>query len=118
MNGLETYKEVTITTQGKGRLVVMLYEGAIKSLKQAIHEIEAGNVEARWNNIKKAMDIIEELDAVLNMEAGGEIAANLHKLYRFMVSHLNAANVKKSTPMINEVIALLDELNQGWKAIA
>lgn len=118
MKGLDTYKEVAITTQGRGRLVVMLYDGAIKFLKLALNEFDTGNVEARWNYIKRALDIIDELNAVLNMEAGGEVAANLRKLYMFMIRHLDAANAKKDPQMVNEVINLLEELNQGWKAIA
>ncbi len=118
MNGFDTYKEVAITTQGKGRQIVMLYDGAIKFLKLALNELDAGKVEARWNYIKRALDIIEELNAVLNMEAGGEVAVNLRKLYQFMISRLNMANIKKDPQMINDVINLLEELNQGWKAIA
>ena len=118
MNGLNAYKEVTITTQSKGRLVVMLYDGAIKFLKQALVEFQNGNVDARWNNIRRAMDVIDELNAVLNMEEGGEIAVNLRKLYVFMNRHLSTANVKKDPQMVREVVSLLEELNQGWKAIA
>jgi len=118
MKGLETYQEVAITTQSRGRLVVMLYDGAIKFLKLAIKELDAGNMDQKWVYIKKALDIIDELNTVLDMEAGGEIAINLRKLYMFMARHLNAANFKKDPQMINEVITLLDELNQGWKAIA
>lgn len=118
MNGFDTYKEVAITTQGRGRQIVMLYDGAIKFLKLALNEFGDGNVEARWNYIKRALDIIEELNAVLNMEAGGEVAANLRKLYQFMIRHLHSANIQKDPQMINDVIGLLDELNQGWKVIA
>ena len=118
MKGLETYQEVAITTQSRGRLVVMLYDGAIKFLKLAINELNAGNMDQKWIYIKKALDIIDELNAVLDMESGGEIAQNLRKLYMFMVRHLNSANVKKDPKMIKEVIDLLEELNQGWKAIA
>ena len=117
MKGLDTYQEVAITTQSRGKLVVMLYDGAIKFLKLAIRELEAGNVQEKWNYIKKALDIIDELNAVLDMEAGGEIAVNLRSLYTFMTRHLNSANIKKDPEMIKEVIQLLEELNQGWKAI-
>lgn len=117
MKGLETYQEVATTTQSRGRLVVMLYDGAIKFLKLAIRELDAGNMDQKWVYIKKAMDIINELNAVLDIEAGGEVAVNLRKLYMFMTRHLNTANVKKDPQMINEVIKLLEELNQGWKAI-
>ena len=118
MKGLETYQEVAITTQSRGRLVVMLYDGAIKFLKLAMNELNAGNMDQKWIYIKKALDIIDELNAVLDMESGGEVAQNLRKLYMFMVRHLNSANVKKDPKMIKEVIDLLEELNQGWKAIA
>ena len=117
MKGLDTYQEVAITTQSRGKLVVMLYDGAIKFLKLAIRELEAGNVQEKWNYIKKALDIIDELNAVLDMEAGGEIAVNLRSLYTFMTRHLNSANIKKDPEMIKEVIQLLEELNQGLKAI-
>lgn len=117
MKGVETYKETTVTTQNKGKLVVMLYDGAIKFLKLAIKEIEAKNPEAKGKYISKAIDILYELNAVLDMEAGGEIAMNLRKLYLFMGRHLTQANIKQDIGKIEEVIKLLEELNQGWKAI-
>ena len=67
--------------------------------------------------IAKAQDIINELNAVLDMEAGGEIATNLRQLYLFMVKQLSEANTQKDPRMIREVISLMEELNQGWKAI-
>lgn len=118
MNGLDTYKEVAITTQSRGRLVVMLYDGAIKFLKLAINELNDGDMTEKGIYINKAIAIIDELNAVLDMEAGGDVAVNLRKLYMFMTRHLSSANIKKDPAMINEVIKLLDELNQGWKAIA
>ena len=117
MNGFRAYQETSITTQSKGNLVVMLYDGAIKFMKLAIKELEAGNYEAKGNYIDKARAIINELDAVLDMEAGGEIASNLRKLYLFMNQRLAEANTKKDPQRIREVIKLMEELNQGWKAI-
>jgi flagellar protein FliS len=54
----------------------------------------------------------------LDLNAGGEIAANLRKLYSFMSNRLSEANVKCDPQMIREVIKLMEELNQSWKAIA
>ena len=117
MKGIEAYQEAAVTTQSKGKLVVMLYEGAIKFLKQAIKEIEAGNPDEKGKYISKALDILFELNAVLDMEAGGEVATNLRNLYLFMGRHLTEANAKQDISKIEEVIKLLEELNQGWKAI-
>jgi len=118
MNGIRAYQDTAVTTQSKGRLIVMLYEGAIKFLKLAIKEAEAKNYEAKGRYLLKAQDIITELNAVLDMNAGGEIAENLRKLYLFMNSQLSQANIKCDVQKIREVITLLEELNQGWKAIA
>lgn len=118
MKELETYQEVAIMTQSRGRLIVMLYEGAIKFLKLAINKLNADDMTEKGVYINKAMDIINELNLVLDMEAGGEVAVNLRKLYMFMARHLNDANIKKDPQMIDEVIKLLEELNQGWKAIS
>lgn len=117
MNGVSAYKDTSITTQNKGRLVVMLYEGAIKFMKLAIEQLNAGNYEARGRYINKALDIINELNAVLDTDAGSEVAANLRRLYLFMNNHLSEANTKNDPQMIREVISLMEELNQGWKAI-
>jgi len=117
MNGVTAYQDVAVTTQNKGRLVVLLCEGAIKFMKQAILELEAKNPESKGRYITKAQNIITELNAVLDMEAGGEIAQNLRKLYNFMNSHLSQANIKQDPGMIRHVISLMEELNRGWKAI-
>ena len=118
MKGIAAYQDNTITTQTRGRLIVLLYDGAIKFMKLAIKELELGNYEAKGRYINKAKDIINELNAVLNMEAGGEVATNLRKLYHFMDNRLSEANVKRDPQMIQEVIKLMEELNQSWKALA
>ena len=118
MNGVSAYQETSIATESKGRLVVMLYDGAIKFMRLAITELEAKDYEAKGRYIDRAQDIINELNAVLDMESGGEIAANLRKLYVFMSKRLSEANVQRDPQMIREVISLMEELNKGWRAIS
>ena len=118
MNGIAAYQDNAVTTQSKGRLIVMLYDGAIKFLRLAIREIENNNYEAKGRYINKAIDIINELNAVLDMDAGAEIASNLRKLYIFMINRLSQANVQSDPQLIRDVIKLMEELGQSWKAIA
>jgi len=117
MKEIKAYQETAVGTQNKGRLIVMLYEGAVKFMKMAVDEIEEGSYEAKNNHIIKAQDIINELNAVLDTDAGGEIAVNLRNLYNFMYKHLVDANAQNDTGKIQEVIELMEELNKGWKAI-
>lgn len=112
------YEETNVTTQDRGRIIVMLYDGAIKFLKQAIGAIDNNDYAAKGQYITRAQDIIMELNSVLDMEVGGQVSQNLRQLYLFMWKHLNQANIKRDTAMVQKVIDLLDELNQGWRAIA
>jgi flagellar protein FliS len=118
MKGIAAYQDSAVTTQSKGRLIVLLYDGAIKFMKLAIKELQANNFEAKGKYINKAQDIINELNAVLDINTGGEIAANLRKLYCFMNNRLSEANIKRDPKIIQEVIELMEQLNQSWKAIA
>jgi flagellar protein FliS len=117
MKGIGVYQQTAIGTQNKGRLIVMLYDGAIKFMKLAIRDLETGDYAAKGQNINRAQDVINELNAVLDMEAGGEIARNLRRLYVFMNRRLSEANTKRDPQMIRDVITLMEELNQSWKAI-
>jgi len=117
MKAMDAYQQVAVTTQSKGRLIVMLYDGAIKFLRLAIKELEAGNYAVKGQYINRAHDILNELNGVLDIENGGEIARNLRSLYMFMNRRLRQANTKRDPQMIREVVALMEELNQGWKTV-
>jgi len=117
MKGIGAYQQTAIDTQSKGRLIVMLYDGAIKFMKLAIRDLEAVDYAGKGQYINRAQDIINELNAVLDMDAGGEVAQNLRKLYVFMSRRLGEANTKRDPQMIREVIGMMEELNQSWKAI-
>ena len=117
MDGLEAYRETAVATQTNGRLIVMLYDGAIRTLRLAATALEAQDWARKGEHINKAAAIIEELDVCLDMEAGGEVAFNLRRLYVFMLRHLNQANVRRDAGMVREVIALLEELNEGWRVV-
>ena len=118
MNGLGAYQETAVLTQDKGKLIVMLYEGAIKFLRLAQKDMEAGDCESKNIYLNKAWDIVNELNVNLDMEAGGEISENLRKLYCFMLTHISTANFKNDQQTVQEVIDMLVELKQGWEVIA
>jgi flagellar protein FliS len=118
MKELATYQKAAIGTQSRGRLIVLFYDGAIKFLKLAINELDAHNYAAKGRYINRAQDIINELNGVLDMEHGGEVAKNLRNLYSYMNRRLWEANTQRDPQKVREVVALLEELNQSWKVIA
>ncbi|RZB34884.1 MAG: flagellar protein FliS [Desulfobacteraceae bacterium Eth-SRB1] len=117
--GQQQYRQTEIITADRGRLVVLLYEGAINFLKKAGEGIQEGNIEAKCNNINRAQDIIQELSCSLKMDEGGEIAGNLRSLYFFMEKHLIKAKIEKDgAKKINEVISMLRSLCEAWVEIS
>lgn len=118
MNGFGAYQETAVLTQNRGRLIVMLYDGALRFLRQALDDLQRRDDAAKGMHIRKALDIIYELNTVLDMENGGPVAQNLRSLYNFMQHHLSEANSKRDPQMIRDVIGLLEELNQSWRAIS
>ncbi len=118
MNGSAIYEETSITTQNKGRIIVMLYDGAVRFLRRAVQAIRNQDYKSKSELISRAQDVIFELNTVLDMETGGEIARNLRNLYNFMWRRLGEANIRNNEDMVREIIGLLEELNSGWRAIA
>ena len=117
MDATSAYRENTVVTQSPGRIIVLLYEGAIKFCRKAIDALEAKDYEKKGLYINKAIEIIGELNISLEMEVGGDVAENLRALYNFMIRHLCEASINKDPEKLREVIRVLEDLNEGWKAI-
>ncbi len=119
INPLNAYKETQIKTANQGRLIVMLYDGAIKNINLALESM--GDNHRKFNEasnrIIKAQDIIAELMVSLDFERGGDIAKNLFSLYGFINRQLLQANLKKQKKPLSEVKQMLAELRDAWVEI-
>ena len=115
-SSLQAYKETQIKTANQGRLIVMLYDGAIRFVNLAIDGLEAGppQYDQINNHIIKAQDIITELMVSLDRQKGGEIAGNLFKIYIFMSRLLIEGNIKKDITPLDSVRNLLGDLREVW----
>lgn len=112
----KTYLKNEIEGATKGKLVLLLYDGAIKFVNMAIKAIEEKNIVAAHENIIKAENILYELLSTLNMEAG-EIAENLFKLYDFTIWQLVEANKTKDKEKLTPVLGILKTLRDAWKEV-
>lgn len=123
-NAYNAYQKTNVSTASQGRLVVLLYEGAIKQLTQAISYIDGdgkvlpGNIEKFGICIQKAQSIITELQVSLDMEKGGDIARNLMSLYLYFNEELVAASISKDKQKITFVLDMLSSLVESWRQIA
>ena len=117
-NPLQSYKTISLETAPPGRLVLMLFDGAIKFLEKAKLGFDIEDpvemTETVHNNITRAQDIINELNGTLNMDQGGEIAVVLRDLYVYMENKLFESNIRKEIEGVQEVIDRLSTLQEGW----
>lgn len=114
----QTYKEQQILSASPAERVVLLYNGAIKFLLIAKAAIEKGDIQERYTNNKKAIDIIIYLQSTLDMDKGAEIAQNLYRIYGYMLNRLVDVDVKNDTEAVDDVVEKLKQLNTSWIEIA
>ena len=117
-NPYAQYKQMQVMTTDPVRLVVMMYEGAIKALRSSIENIQDKRFEAKGKDLLKAHDILFELMSCLDHEKGGDVAKNLAALYTYMIKRILEANVSLDVQIIDEVIRHLETLNEGWRTLA
>ena len=112
------YLESDVTHADPAKIIVLLYEGAIYRIGQAIQEIEKQNTLASGIALYRALAIIGELRKSLNLEEGGEIARNLDRLYLHMHEELVKGHLAKQAPPLERVRTLLTDLNSSWRQVA
>jgi flagellar secretion chaperone FliS len=95
-------------------LITMLMDGALQRLSAARGAIEHGAIESKGRLIHRVVEIIDELRASLNFEAGGDIAANMAALYDYSSRLLLRANLENRTDLLDEVGHLLREIRSAW----
>ena len=118
---LKSYRQIATLTAPPGQIVLMLYEGAIRSLERALPgfalEDPAQANMLVHNNLQRAQDILRELNYALNMEQGGECATTLRSLYEYFDRRLLESNLQKQAHGVKEVIGLLTELRDAWSTM-
>jgi flagellar secretion chaperone FliS len=97
-------------------VLLKLYDGLLRFLSIAKRGILEKKPNIRGENISSAMAIITELDAALDMKAGGEISTQLASLYRFVMTSLTTANVKNDLTALAQAENILITLKEGFEA--
>lgn len=125
MNAMTAMRQYqSVNTQAKAvdasphRLIQMLMEGGLSRLAQARGAMDRGQVAMKGELIGKAIAIVGGLREGLDLEKGGEVAANLDRLYEYMITRLFEANLHNTVAPLEEVTVLLRNVKSGWDAIA
>jgi flagellar protein FliS len=111
-NPYQQYRTTSVQTASPVKLLLMVYDGLIVSIKKGKQEIEADKPAQAHISIVKAQDILTELMSNLNMDY--PISQNLFQLYDYMKQRLVESNIKKNADMLEEVLTFAQELRDTW----
>ena len=111
------YRHNEIATSSQGKLIIMMYEGALKFVNLAIEGVDNKDLSKKGSYINKAHDIINELSFALDMKKGGEVAQKLETLYQFVLHQLTLANIKSDRKALESVVNVLTPLMEAWKEL-
>jgi flagellar protein FliS len=107
------YEEMQVQTTPE-KLVVILYDGALRFLRLGLAGIHNQDVVSQTTNLTRAQDILCHLESTLNPEAG-KIASDLKSIYRFCIRRLLIANAENRAENVEEIIHLLESLREAWE---
>jgi flagellar protein FliS len=111
------YRRGEVLAATPGQLVVLLYDGARRFLRQGAVAMREGQVERAHNALRAGERIISHLDGTLDYEQG-ELPQRLHAIYQFCLRHLNQARLEQDAVSVDEVSELLGELREAWSEVA
>ncbi len=111
------YQDVEFNTADRGRILLAMYDGGLRFLALAERGLEVGDYEVFGHNLGRAQAVVAELLHTLDHEAGGEIAANLERLYRFLLEHLVEANVQKSARHVADARRIFGIIGGAYREI-
>lgn len=116
--GSAAYQTTDINTSSPTRLVVMLYQGAIRFLNQAVEAIRQKDLSAKRASVDKTLAIIQHLQCTLDFEKAPAIAADLSRLYDYVSSRVLEGSLQLKAEPLEESVRLLNTLMESWAEVA
>ena len=127
-NGAQQYHTVRshgqVADASPARLVQVMFEHILANLATAQgcmdrirNNLPLNDVVVKCKAMGKAVRLIGQLDATLDMEKGGKVADNLHNLYLYMLGRLTTANAENDAQIVIEVANLVRTVKKGWDQI-
>lgn len=99
------------------QLVLILMDGLLEELARARGHIEARRYEQKAASLDKCVEILNGLSSSLDEDTGGEVVANLGRLYDYCAHRLYTAGLQLDVAMVDEVVRLLVTIKSGWHGV-
>ncbi|MFR3567487.1 MAG: flagellar export chaperone FliS [Paraclostridium sordellii] len=112
-NPYNAYKQNSVNTASKEKLLIMLVDGAVKYTKIARMAILEKNIEKAHKELTRVQDIFLELMITMDKDSN-KFMKDLYNVYEFIKSQLAMANIKKDVKIIDNVLPLIEEIRDMW----
>jgi flagellar secretion chaperone FliS len=117
-NAYAAYRKNEIEGLTPVEIVCRLFQKLHLELEAAREAIQNKKIAAKGESLSRALAIIGELQASLNLEEGGEIAANLNGIYHFLILEIPMASVNNDAERLAKVIKIVGPLVEAWEQTA
>lgn len=121
-NGYDAYQQTQIEARAASadphQLVLMLVDGFLDELDRIEGHLAAGQMERKAASVTRCLDILGGLDTALDLEKGGPIAQELHRLYGFCGDQLFKVSISNDTRELATVRKIMTDLREGWQGLA
>ena len=118
MQGVRQYAQTQVQTASSVQLIVLLYDGMIQAMKLAQQSIQDNNYVDKARFLDRALRVVGELSAVLDIERGGAIAKDLQRIYEYVQYQLLQANLKHESHHLDAPIRSLSVIREAWQELA
>lgn len=110
--------ETVVQDASPHQLIVLLFDGLLQAVNHASGALQRKDIATFGHQVGRAVRILDEgLKGGLDMERGGEVAANLRALYDYCVRRLTQANLHNDAAALAEVVRLISPVADSWKQI-
>jgi len=114
----KSYKASSVQTASPGRLVLMLFDGYLRFTEAARKSWDEPDLikknEGINNNLIRAQNIVTELQSSLDLSVPGDLPGTLYRLYDYVLTNLQQANINKDAQKIIEADKVISELREAW----
>lgn len=112
------YQTARVETASPVQLVVDLYRGAIRFMRQGQAFDAAGSPGERGRVLGRAHAIVSELQATLDHDQAPDLCEELDRLYDFVLHQITEASVKNDGAHLGPAIDVMEQLESAWSTLA
>jgi len=100
------------------KLIAILFEELLRAIDATKLAMERSDIAKQADRQARALSILQALDASLDMERGGEVAANLSKIYREGRRLIATGTREKRGDLVLRARDMLGDIASAWEKIA